>query len=359
MIMVGAGQLLHDSSNITRNINAQTNVQEELRTAAAIMNEEIQRAYYVFPPQNTATQPSVIKTQEGTDVPVDWSYFTLGTSIQKTGINENTNFTVNIGGSSSNPQILAMITAPRDPTVQCLTSTSATPTSADLYTPPNSTAGVGCYQFVAYYAVFRPKVTRGLAGNLTTSSELLNEDTANSSRLALMEFRMNLYSKVAGSPSTDWGEVGCQFRPGLAKCTTSPTSADPDSLIQTLTTSIPALTCYKFCPPSPVSASLVGQLPKLPDAQRFAARIKKTVEWINTQAPNISPSLLVDYIDETQSSGNQGFFVSMPAETYDARGVFQVRLRLKGKIRVDGRDTTFPSEPISVYATPRNIAPLL
>jgi hypothetical protein len=252
-----------------------------------------------------------------------------------------------------------MITAPRDPTVQCLKSTTPTPTSGDLYTPPNSTAGVGCYQFVAYYAVFRPKVTRGLAGNLSTSSELLNEDTANSSRLALMEFRMNLYTNVAGSPSTNWGEVGCQFRPVLTKCTTSPTSADPDSLVQTLTTSIPALTCYKFCPPSPVSAALMPQLPFLADAQRFATRMKNTVAWINTQAANIPTALLVDYIDETQTSGKEGFYVSMSADTYDARGVFQVRLRLKGKIRVDGRDTTFPAEPISVYAAPRNIAPLL
>lgn len=347
LIMVGAGQLLSNSSTITRTINAQTSVQEELRAAAAIMNDEIQRAYYVFPPNL-----SLIKTNvAGSDVTVNWSQFNLGTSNLKTGIHESTTFTVNTGGSASNPQILAMITAPRDPNVPCLNLKTATPASTDVNDK-------GCYQFVAYYGVLRPKVTRGLVGNSTTSSELLNQDSSNSGRMVLMEFRMNLTGLIASSPSTNWGEVGCQARgtsgyPGTA-CTTSPTTADPYPVAQGLTTSIPALSCYAYC-----NTSVLTSLPLLADAQRFATRMQKTVDWINLKAPNVPATILVDNIDESQGSGNQGFFVSMPVETFDARGVFQVRLRLKGKITDNGTTTTFPSDPISVYASPRNIAPLL
>lgn len=361
MIMVGAGQLLSDSSKITRNINAQTNVQEELRAAASIMNDEIQRAYYVFPPNASEIKTNVT----GTNITVNWSVFNLGSSNKKTGIHESTTFTVNSTPSGVNPQILAMISAPRDPSVPCLKEKKAAPTSTDIFD-----SAQGCYQFVAYYGVLRPKVTRGLVSNSTTSSELLNNDTANTSRMVLMEFRMNLIANIVGSPSTDWGEVGCENRgaavipaspgnPGRpaipgTKCTTTPTTADPSSLSQTLTTSIPALTCYGFC-----NVASTSTLPLLADAQRFAARMKATVDWINLKAVDVTPSILADYIDESQGSGDQGFFVSMPTETYDARGVFQVRLRLKGKISVDGKITSFPAEPISVYAAPRNIAPLL
>jgi prepilin-type N-terminal cleavage/methylation domain-containing protein len=344
LILVGAGQLLSNSSTITRTINAQTSVQEELRAAAAIMNDEIQRAYYVFPPQS-----SVIKTSvAGSDVPVNWSQFNLGTSNLKTGIHESTIFTVNTGGSGSNPQILAMITAPRNPNEPCL----------KVKTVSTDVNDKGCYQFVAYYGVLRPKVTRGLVGNSTTSSELLNQDSSNSGRMVLMEFRMSLTGLIAGSPSTDWGEVGCQFRAispftGTA-CTTSATTADPYPVAQGLTNSIPALSCYAYC-----NTSVLTSLPLLADAQRFATRMKNTVDWINLKAPNVPATILVDNIDESQGSGNQGFFISMPLETYDARGVFQVRLRLKGKITDNGTTSTFPSDPISVYASPRNIAPLL
>ncbi len=348
IIFVIANDLLVSSFNNTRIVNSQTSIQEELRSAAAIMDDEIQRAYYVFPPQG-----SIIKTT-GTDVTVNWSSFTLGSSNMKTGIHGSDTFVVSTNTSSTNPPVLVMITAPKVPTAPCLAATKPSPTSADLY--ENSALGIskgdGCYQFIAYYGVARVNVTRGANGNSTTSSELLDDDPGNVGRMVIMEFRMNLISKILTSPSVDWGEVGCQLRP--TPCLTPVTTADPINSSQILSNSIPALSCYQLC-----DTSTPTTLPSNTDAVSFATRMKATVDWINTNASTVPTAILVDYVNESVASGNEGFKVSLPAATYDARGVFQVRLRLQGKISINGKITTFPDDPISVYATPRNIAPLL
>jgi prepilin-type N-terminal cleavage/methylation domain-containing protein len=353
VILVAVNGLLVASFGNSKVIGVQTNLQEEIRSAAAIINDEVQRAYYVFPPQG-----SVIKTAT-TDVTVDWSTFNLGTSNFKTGTHESTIFNVTSSSSTTTPQILAMITTPREPTAPCLSKTKTTPapTSADLYEDTNKgiSAGDGCYQFVAYYAVLRPKVTRGAVSNSSTSSELLDEDLNNTDRLVLMEFRMNLYGKLATTPTTDWGEVGCLLRIVVGdRCTTLATTADPIEDSQLLTNSIPALTCLRLCNNGdPLS------LPTLVAAKRFAARMKATTDWISLKSSTISPAILVDYVNESVGSGKEGFKIQMPAETFDARGVFQVRLKLQGKKSINGQISTFPSDPVTVYASPRNIAPLL
>jgi prepilin-type N-terminal cleavage/methylation domain-containing protein len=350
LIFVAASRLLSDAMKGSQVVSAQTSLQEELRSAAAIMNDEIQRAYYVFPPQ-----ASTVETQSATSVTVDWSSFDLGTSNFKTGIHESTTFAVSNAPSSTNPPFLAMITAPRDPTQPCLKTTKPSPTSTDIYEDANGNKAWGCYQFVAYYGVLRPKVTRGAVGNSTTSSELLDNDDANTGRMVLMEFRMNLIGKIATSPSIDWGEVGCQFRPApaLTPCTTPVSTSDPTDSIQILTNSLPAVSCFKRC-----NASDKTTLPSLASVQRFQKRMKDTVTWINSKASNVTSQILADYIDESVANGAEGFRVFY-TNTYDARGVFQVRLRLQGKINVGGVDTSFPPAPVSVYASPRNIAPLL
>jgi prepilin-type N-terminal cleavage/methylation domain-containing protein len=352
VIFVAASQLLTDSMKGSQVVSAQTSLQEELRSAAGIMNDEIQRAYYVFPPQS-----SKIQTQSVTDITVDWSSFNLGTSNLKTGIHESTTFVVSDTTSSSNPPFLAMITAPRDPTQPCLTTTKTNPTSDDIYQDATTgNTGWGCYQFVAYYGVLRPKVTRGLVGNSTTSSELLDNDDANTGRMVLMEFRMNMIARITSTPSIDWGEVGCQslLRAPAARCTTPATTSDPSDSIQVLNNSLPALSCLKRC-----DTSSKTSLPLLQSAQRFQQRIKDTVTWINANTGTVTPSILADYIDESVANGSEGFRVLMPTNTYDARGIFQVRLRLQGKINVGGVNTSFPAAPVTVYASPRNIAPLL
>jgi prepilin-type N-terminal cleavage/methylation domain-containing protein len=351
VILVAVNGLLVASFGNSKVIGVQTNLQEEIRSAAAIINDEVQRAYYVFPPQG-----SVIKTASS-DVTVDWSTFNLGASNFKTGTHESTVFDVTSGSSTSTPQILAMITTPREPTAPCLSKTKPSPASADLYENPTLgiSKGDGCYQFVAYYGVLRPKVTRGAVSNSSTSSELLDEDLNNTDRLVLMEFRMNLYGKLATTPTTDWGEVGCQLRIVVGdRCTTLATTADPIEDSQLLTNSIPALTCLRLCNNGdPLS------LPTLVAANRFAARMKATTAWITSKSSTVSSAILVDYVNESVGSGIEGFKIQMPAGTFDARGVFQVRLKLQGKKSINGQISTFPSDPVSVYASPRNIAPLL
>ncbi len=356
-ILVGAGQLLSNSSTLTRDLTAQTDLQEELRSAAGIITEEIQRAYYVFPPQN-----SQIKTGDGAFITANWSTFNLmgpsGASSLKTGIHNSSTFSVNTPGSGANPQILAMITSPRDPDVPCL-STKGTTTVYE--------GGEGCYQFIVYYVVLRPNVTRGLAGNNTTSSELLEVDSANSGRFVLMEFRMNLTAKLTtGGTITDWGEVGCEHRGDPAtppkhplaipgpKCTTVVTTTDPSPLTQNLDNSLPALSCIGFC-----NTTILTRLPVAGDANRFAQRMTATVNWINANSASIPVAILADYVDDSLTAGNRGFSISMPDTTFDARGVFQVRVSLKGKVSIDGKLQTFPATPISVFAIPRNITPLL
>jgi prepilin-type N-terminal cleavage/methylation domain-containing protein len=354
VIFVIANSLLVSSFDSTRIINSQTSIQEELRSAAALMNDEIQRAYYVFPPQ-----ASVIKTN-GADVAVNWSSFTLGSSNMKTGIHGSDTFVVKTTTSGTNPPVLAMITAPKVPSAPCLATTivpPATPTNANLYQNPalGISAGDGCYQFILYYGVARVNVTRGANGNSTTSSELLDEDSGNVGRMVIMEFRMNLIGKITTSPQVDWGEVGCQLRPIVAnRCLTPATTADPISSSQILSNSIPALSCIQLC-----DTSTPTTLPSNTEAVRFATRMKGTVDWINTIASTVPTAILVDHVNESVASGNEGFKVSYTADTFDARGVFQVRLRLQGKISNNGKLTTFPDDPISVYASPRNIAPLL
>jgi prepilin-type N-terminal cleavage/methylation domain-containing protein len=327
IIFVVANELLVSSFNNTRIVNSQTSIQEELRSAAALMNDEIQRAYYVFPPQD-----GVIKTN-GADVAVNWSSFTLGSSNMKTGIHGSGTFVVKSTTSGTNPPVLAMITAPKVPSAPCLAKTNG-----DLY--ENSALGIskgdGCYQFIAYYGVARVNVTRGANGNSTTSSELLDADSGNIGRMVIMEFRMNLVAKIATSPQVDWGEVGCQLRFIVAdKCLTPATTADPISSSQILSNSIPALSCIQFC-----DTSTPTKLPSNTEAVRFATRMKGTVDWINANASTIPTAILVDYVNESVASGNEGFKVSYTADTFDARGVFQVRLRLQGKISNNGKITT-------------------
>jgi hypothetical protein len=40
------------------------------------------------------------------------------------------------------------------------------------------------------------------------------------------------------------------------------------------------------------------------------------------------------------------------------RGVTEVRLRLQGGIRRGNKEYTFPGQPIEIFTTPRNIAPV-
>jgi prepilin-type N-terminal cleavage/methylation domain-containing protein len=321
VLLVAVLGLLRSASTSSTLLYNQSNMQEELRTASAIIADELQRAYYVFPPQN-----SIVPTQGGS-VSVTWSNFTLGTGNDKTGIHGATAFTVNNNPTASNPQILAAITAPRRPDLFCGNNTE------------------GCYQFVAYYAVERRRVARGLLGNSATASNLLEAEPANNARWVLMELRVPLNAAVTASPNIPWNRVGCE---NLATtdsnyCSFSPVP-DPTAAVQS-GASIPALSCKPGC-------DLVANRPSGSDAQTFGNRMSATVTYINSVLTNAAPQILVDYLDE-----NEGFRPVMDTTFIDSRGLQRVSVGLKGKIEASGRSSTLST--VTTTVVPRNIAPYL
>jgi prepilin-type N-terminal cleavage/methylation domain-containing protein len=321
VLLVAVLGLLRSASSSSTLLYNQSNMQEELRTASAIMSDELQRAYYVFPPQN-----SVVPTQGGS-VSVTWSSFTLGTGNDKTGIHGSTSFTVNNNPSATNPQILAAITAPRRPDLYCGNNTE------------------GCYQFVAYYAVERRRVTRGLLGNPATASSLLDSEPANNGRWVLMEIRVPLTAAVTASPNIPWNRVGCENLPSSDAnfCSFSPVP-DPNTSVQS-GASLPALSCKPGC-------DIVSNRPSGSEAQTFGNRMSATVNYINSVLVNATPQILVDYLDE-----DAGFRPIMDNTTIDSRGIQRVSVSLRGRIEASGKSSTLST--VTMTVVPRNIAPYL
>ena len=350
VIVVAITTLFRDSVSISRTVRSSSQMQQELRIGANIIGDEIQRAVYVFPPHG-----STISTSEGGTVTVDWSDIELGAGNAKTSPStpEKTKWKVTNPPTGANPPFLAMIVAPINPQKPCLATDTATTMVEN---------GVGCYKFIAFYPVIRAKVSRGgPLGNSSTSNELLPEitdqDTATgeSGRWVIMEFRMNLNATTGTVP---WSRVGCDKRvativagvpvAGTTPCTNPPT-IDPIRANPQL----PVLTCTIRC-----SAS--GH-PFTAEVSAFQAQMNSTVNWINTNSSTVSPQILIDGIDESYSDGGPGFVVRMPEATYDARGVTEVRLSLRGRTadRTYGyADATGNQRPISYFFAPRNIAPL-
>ncbi len=335
-------QLLVGSTQASRLVYSSSQMQQELRTAASIIGDEIQRSVYIFPPQG-----STIDTVGGT-VTVNWSSFNLGAGNKKTGPHESTTFVVTNPPTTTKPPILAMITAPINPAVSCMTSDTSGVLFENSAATPRVQPGDGCFKFIAYYPVIRPKVTRGgLLGNSATSNALLDVSEADVSRWVVMEFRMNLTGNASGVP---WNRVGCDKRsvPCSNPPTIDPIRSNPD---------LPVLTCTIAC-------NTAGR-PLTTEATAFQTRINATVTWINTQNTTvnaISPEILMDNIDESYADSGPGFVVRMSADTLDARGVTQVRLQMRARTGQDNRrfgtNSGTTVRPISFFFTPRNIAAL-
>jgi prepilin-type N-terminal cleavage/methylation domain-containing protein len=337
IIAVGVTQLLSSTSAGYRVNFSQTVLQTELRNAAAIIGDEIQRAFYVFPPQGSSIAAG------GGSVTVDWSKFTLGNGNTTTGITGSNVFEVPLNPSLSQPPILALITAPRVPSLPCTTDGTTL-----------AQEGAGCYQFVMYYPVIRTRVSRGQLGNSNSSSKLLDYQANNTERWVIMELRVVL----TGSQGGAWGNVGCTLRDPSTRCTSNP-SGDPSNIFQQSSNSLPSVSCYA----NACNADDANTLPPLGEVQNFQTRMNATVNWIKdrVQAAGISASIVIDNIDESFANGGPGFRVLMPAETRDVRGVTQVRLRLRGKLTLNSETRTFGAEnnsPISFFFVPRNIAPM-
>ncbi len=341
VIVIATSSLFGNSLQTSRTAVSSSQLQQTLRNAALVIGDEVQRATYIFPPQGSA-----FSTKDSGTVTVNWAEFTLGAGNKKTGPHEPNDgkWVVPTIPSNTTPPFLAMITAPIRPDVSCLVSDTGI-LSED--SNKNISRGDGCYKFVAYYPVFRGKVTRGMLSNSTTSNELLDENAQQTGTWVIMEFRMNLTEQTGTVP---WNRVGCQNRatvypgavPGTA-CLVPPT-IDPIRA----SSDLPVLTCF-------VSCDIADGLPLLVDVTAFRAKMLSTISWINSKAVNVDPQILVEDIDSSFANGGPGFVIRT-GDSVDPRGIFQVRLMLRGKVN----NITYGNQgsPISFYFVPRNIAPL-
>jgi type II secretory pathway pseudopilin PulG len=360
------------------NIN-QSDLQDELRVASEIISDEVQRALYVFPPCGTYSGDiTVVPVTAACDsfanptavslakLNVTWGSFLISKSKRFLRPSGALGSTINadyrrIVGDTTAP-VLAMLVPPRDTTVSC--------------TAP-STEKSGCYAFVAYFAVKRSTVT---AADSTTPRDFLNPDASNDDRWVIMEYRKNFdanmifntgyltktikglgslassgtYADTSGKltitgslisevsvPSINWIDAGCttDCTVSMAGTKLNQPSTDPNPVFQSVEGSIPAIQMKTIDPP--VLAS-------------FAARMTEIVRWLENDSAPGTPKILVDYIQPIT-----GFAVDFARSgSVDLRGVTEVRLRLQGSIRRGNKEYVFPGQPIEVFATPRNIAPV-
>jgi prepilin-type N-terminal cleavage/methylation domain-containing protein len=338
ILLTAVFSLVDNSNSVSRLITSQTVMQAELRNAAAIIGDSIQRASYVFPPQGSTL------TTTSSPITVDWSSFNLGAGNKKTGPHESTIFAVTTSPNSTNPPFLAMIVAPRDPNVPCKLSDSSTSVFDSAQ---------GCYSFVAYYPVIRPKVTQGMVSNSSISNALLSRNPKEETRWVLMEAIAELSDNIGG---VRWDRVGCQFRSTPCLSTEVP-NPDPSATNQATVIALPAMTCLNQCDSS------TSNYPSTTEVNTFAARMRAIATWMIANPSQVRSDILVENIDEKGPSSIYGFDIRMPAETRDARGITQVRMRLRGKADTGSNEVIFSADgsstPIEYFFAPRNIAPFI
>ncbi len=354
-----------NSQDVTTMVTTQSAVQQDLRDAAAIISDEVQRAYYVFPPcgaysSNGNPVPILYSCGGVFDAAkyvsgrmnVNFSKFTLaasGPTTERPDVSGSRTWEV---GETKNAPILAMISAPRDPTKACSDTNTANQAK-------------GCYYFVAYYPVLRSKVTG-------TTSDKLEPSSANDNQWVLMEYREQIDDHITTSgnglsnmnvpgygslsaPGVFWDYVGCS---NINNCdpTTLPDGSplqDPKNIVQLKDGNIPAI--YRG---TSDRANLA----------RFTARMDATVQKFgggqaNILMPNIEPfnGFQVDFV--SSSLITTGACATTPTDpacisgsnSVDERGATEVRVRLQASLFQGGKKTIYPTQPIEIFAAPRNL----
>jgi type II secretory pathway pseudopilin PulG len=363
-------QFLTSGFNVMTTVSNQTKLQEEMRATGSMMTEEIQRALYIFPPcgtyssvpTTTGALPAPVPddtctapTGTPSTLKVTWSKFTITVS-GNTFKNPATNtLTWQVGGPNSftktisSSPLLAMIVAPRNPSIKC-------------------TTGAGCYTFVAYYPVLRSN----LAG---TSSDQLITDTDNSNDWVLMEYRRDLNKNLlqttaagsyveednttTNSSLTDripWGDVGC-FRDAAPGRTPPSNCIGIDGKAQT--TDPLDFFAPPIIDPSPKAQESNYAIPSIRRSEndpiaiaRFRQRMIATRDWINSNSTPGSGKILLDFVKPTD-----GFQVLYNANTVDERGVNKVTFNLQLSLKRGSKTTLVPGTALEFTAAPRNIAP--
>ncbi len=357
LVMLGALNLQQNSSQVSRVIVNTNQMQEELRNAAAIITDEVQRALYVFPPCGVYTSTGVYTTTFAAatcptsafpsgyvinKLNVTFSSFTLAASGSTTQRPDTSSRTWEVGQTSA--PILAMIVAPRRPASSTVSGACNASTSEEK--------SRSCYQFVAYYPVLRSNVTRASVSD--TSTDKLDIDSENTNRWVLMEFRENLDDIIAASsvnitgigvvniPAVRWDQVGCNsvgydcsVASGGIGAVPTP---DPTPSIQTRDFAIPAL--ERGTTDSRILAS-------------FVSRMYQTRSAVGAGAnPGQANILMVGIRPIT------GFQIEYPLGSVDARGATEVRIRMQSQVFRNGKEFRVPNNDVlEVYASPRNLPP--
>jgi prepilin-type N-terminal cleavage/methylation domain-containing protein len=351
ILSLGIFQFIGNTQVVSDTISLSTTTQEDLRDAAAIMSDEIQRAYYIFPPcgvYSSVGAGSVAKQACGSVFPttgyvlgklnVNYSIFTLASSGTTTLRPDSTTSRTWEVGNSDDAPILAMIVAPRNPELFCSSTTSGEPEK-------------GCYYFVAYYPVLRSSVSKASSTD-TTHNEWLDYSPANKDQWVLMEYREQIDDSLLASsyatqltnvtvpgygtasfPGISWDYVGCIVSVTCASSGVpqTPPSADPKSAVQAQVGNIPAI--YKGTSDSGALA-------------RFTARMNLT----STKIGGGSANILAGNIEP-----KTGFKIDYTNSPIDERGVTEIRIRLQMGVYQGSRKTLYPGTPLEIYATPRNL----
>jgi prepilin-type N-terminal cleavage/methylation domain-containing protein len=367
-IVITVLNIENNNQQVTSAISIQSSAQEDLRNAAAIIADEVARAYYIFPPCGAyTTNPDVApinydcETVFGANykagrMNVSFSKFSLGsgyTTVRPNSATVTANPNTWTVGQSAAP-ILAMIVAPKKPD---------TDTCAAL-----AQKSTGCYTFVAYYPVLRSQVTNTSA---VYSSDKLDPSPENKNQWVLMEYREELYGtsfnialktgqSVPGFglmdiPGVFWDYVNC-----LTYCTASVPgtgpSADPKNVIQMQNGNIPAV--YRG---STDMAALA----------RFTSKMNSTVLKIgggvggNILLPNVEPvtGFQVDFPSKTSVATPPAICATSPNDascfsgtnSVDERGATEVRIKLQVGVISRGQKSVYPSTPVETFASPRNL----
>jgi prepilin-type N-terminal cleavage/methylation domain-containing protein len=388
VVLLAASQYFVQTTQVTSSAISSATLQEELRNAGNIITDEVQRAVYVFPPCGVYSSvdlptpilkpgcvsfdpPSTISSKR---MNVSWSRIQMSSTGNRSKRPDDGTYLWEVGVPTA--PILAMIVAP-----------------FQSYTPCDRGTGTndgGCYQFVAYFAVKRAQVTRGLSGNSTTSKDLLDANPSEDNQWVIMEYRrrldQNLFTNAAplnanvalpgygtmnagiisGIPGAGtaaispirWRDAGCTFDSINVPNTTGAVFTNQSDWI---CTEISSSVKYNAPTSDPVSAnqSSPNSLPAVAkgnvnpaDLANFAARMLSTVTWLNSNREPGNGRILVENIRP-----NTGFSIEYTANSVDERGVSAVRLRLQGEVNRGGSPVVFPPQPLEYFASPRNIAP--
>lgn len=310
IILVMLMQNLGSTAQVSSLIANQTALQGDLRSAGAIITDEVQRAYHVF-------APGTVFNLAGPNA--EW----------RTGPRGSTTWTV---GASTDAPILAMITAPRRPDRECTTGPAGPTRSENIDEPGGANAG-GCYEFVAYYPVPRRQVSRASASD--TTPDRLERLPDNDNQWVIVEYRRRLNVAVpppnVNTAGVRWDDVGCQ-RLGCV-----PPQPDPEDASNT---SVPA-------------SFAEGSVSQLYIYSLYQARLAATVaNLINADQAKADVSILVDNIQPTT-----GFSLEYPDEFVDDRGVTRVLLKMQAGVVRGTQSILVPREPIEFFSSPRNIPP--